>query len=132
MGASRGDLPASLARLERRFSSWRKSRIVGQRIPDPLWKAAVEVAAEHGVNRTASVLNLDYYSLKKRLDEKRLDGSSVNKSATFVELPPASFPVAHECLIEMEDCHGARMRVHLKGQHVPDLLPLSRLFWDGE
>jgi hypothetical protein len=49
-----------------------------------------------------------------------------------VELPAPSFPVASECVIEMEDGLGARMRVHVKGQNVPDLLPLSRLFWDGE
>ena len=60
MGTSRRQVPAVLARLERRFSAWRNSRTVGQRIPDPLWKAAVRVAAEHGLNQTASVLKLDY------------------------------------------------------------------------
>lgn len=126
MGVSRTKVPAALARLERRFVAWRKSRSVGQRIPEPLWKAAVQFAAEHGVNQTASVLSLDYYSLKKRVDGSRAS------SATFVELPSPSFPAVNECLIEMEDGRGARMRVHLKGQNVPDLLPLSRLFWDGE
>ena len=81
MTPSRTRVPATLARLERRFSAWRRSRAVGQRIPDPLWTAAVQVAAEHGVNQTASVLSLDYYSLKKRVDGRRAS------SATFVELP---------------------------------------------
>lgn len=126
MGASRTKVPADLARLERRFSAWRRSRSVGERIPDPLWESAAQVAAEHGVNRTASILRLDYYSLKKRVDGRR------PSSATFVELPSPSFPVAGECVIEMEDSRGARMRVHLKGPNMPDLLPLSRLFWDGE
>jgi hypothetical protein len=126
MGVGRTKVPAVLARLERRFATWRKSRSVGERIPKWLWKAAVQVAAEHGLNQTASVLKLDYYSLKKRVDGSRAS------SATFVELPSPSFPMTGECVIEMEDCRGARMRVHLKGQDVPDLLPLSRLFWDGE
>lgn len=126
MGVSRRKVPAALARLERRFEAWRESRSVGERIPEPLWKAAVQVAAEHGLNRTASFLKLDYYSLKKRVDRSRAS------SATFVELPSPSFPVTSECVIDMEDRGGARMRVHLKGQQLPDLLPLSRLFWDGE
>ena len=126
MVVERTKMPAALARLERRFAAWRKSRSVGERIPEPLWRAASQVAAEHGLNRTASVLRLDYYSLKKRVDRSR------PSRASFVELPPPTFPVTNECVIEMEDSRGARMRVHLKGQNVPDLLPLSRLFWDGE
>lgn len=125
MGSSRRKVPSALARLERRFATWRKSRSMGERIPEPLWKAAAQVAAQHGLNQTASVLSLDYYSLKKRLAGDR--GSSA-----FVELPSPSFPMTSECVIEMEDSRGARMRVHLKGPHAPDLLPLSRLFWDGE
>jgi hypothetical protein len=31
-----------------------------------LWAAAVEAAREYGVSRTASVLRVDYYALKKR------------------------------------------------------------------
>ncbi len=126
MAVSRMEVPVGLARLERRFASWRKSRSIGERIPEPLWKAAVQFASAHGLNQTASVLRLDYYSLKKRVE------ASGTSSATFVELPSPSLAVASECLIEMEDCRGARMRVHLKGQNVPDLLSLSRLFWDGE
>lgn len=61
----RSELPASLSRLEQRFASWRRTRASGERIPAPLWKSAVRSAAEHGLNRTARILNLDYYSLKK-------------------------------------------------------------------
>jgi hypothetical protein len=126
MGVARWKVPAALARLERRFAAWRKSRSVGERIPERLWEAAVEVAAHHGLNRTASILRLEYYSLKKRVDRHR------PSRASFVELPSPTFPVTNECVIEMEDARGARMRVHLKGQNLPDLLALSRLFWDGE
>jgi hypothetical protein len=43
-------------------------------------------------------------------------------------LPP--LPVVSECVIEFEDAAGARMRVQLKGQNPPDLLALSRSFWN--
>ncbi|MDA0660832.1 MAG: hypothetical protein O3C60_18665 [Planctomycetota bacterium] len=72
------------------------------------------------------MLRLDYCSLKKRVDEIR------PRPAAFVELPTPLLAVPNECVIEMENTRGERMRVHLKGQNVPDLLPLSRLFWDGD
>ena len=46
MGVGRTKVPAVLARLERRFATWRKSRSVGERIPKRLWKAAVQVAVK--------------------------------------------------------------------------------------
>jgi hypothetical protein len=120
----RSEVPASLSRLAQRFDAWRKTRVSGQRIPENLWKSAVRMAGEHGLNRTAQILNLDYYSLKKRVD-----GASVSQ-ATFVELSPSPLGLASECVIELEDATGSRMRVELKGQNAPDLLALSRSFWD--
>lgn len=124
-GRKRSEVPASLSRLGQRFAAWRKTRVSGQRIPESLWKSAVKMAAKHGLNRTARVLNVDYYSLKKRVD-----GAS-NPAATFVELPSSPLPVLGECVIEWEDAAGSRMRVHLKGQNPPDLLALSRSFWNA-
>jgi hypothetical protein len=121
-------LPASLSRLERRFASWRRTRASGERIPERLWKAAVKTAAEHGLNRTARILNLDYYSLKKRVD----DASSQGESSTFVELASSSLPIAGECVIELEDAAGSRMRVQVKGLNLPDVRTLSRDFWNAD
>lgn len=123
----RSEVPASLSRLGQRFAAWRKTRVSGQRIPETLWKSAVKMAAEHGLNRTARVLNLDYYSLKERAD-----GASVAADSTFVELPSSPLSVMSECVIELEDASGSRMRVQLRGQNAPDLLALSRSFWDAD
>jgi hypothetical protein len=79
------------------------------------------------LNRTATVLKLDYYSLRKHVD--RLGGAQ-SSQPEFVELP--SVPAASDCMIELEDASGAKMRVHLKGGQLPDLLALSRSFWSGE
>jgi len=121
-------VPASLSRLERRFAAWREKRAQGQRIPTSLWKSAVDVAVEHGVSRTASLLKLDYYALKKRVE----NASSSRASSAFVELPSVPLSMMSECVIEWEDVAGARMRVQLKGQNAPDVLALSRSFWDAE
>jgi hypothetical protein len=87
----------------------------------------VSVAKEHGVNRTARTLNLDYYSLKKRVDD-----ASSQARPTFVELPSSPLSVVGECVIELEDATGCQMRVRVSGQAIPDVLALSRSFWNVE
>ena len=122
------EVPACLSRLGERFADWRKRRVPGQRIPEKLWDSAVRTAAQYGVSRTACFLKLDYYSLKQRLE-----GASIPAAASaFVELPPVPPLIAGECLIELEDATGARLRVQLKGQNPPDLLALSRSFWNAD
>ena len=87
----------------------------------------MKMAEKHGLYRTAHVLKLDYYSLRKRLD----DASGPDKAPTFVELPTTPASTTSECVIELEDAAGSRMRVHVKGQ-LPDLLALSRSFWSAD
>lgn len=70
------------------------------RIPDPLWAAAVKMVGMYGLHRTAKVLRVDYYSLKKRGEERAAINASLaavpagvaaaGATATFLELvPPA-------------------------------------------
>ncbi len=125
----RGRVPARLLRLEQRFAAWRKNRKSRERIPPRLWRSAAKLAADYGLNQTATVLKLDYYSLKKHLDEQHAVTAS---NCAFIELPPAPVAAASECLIEFEDGAGARLRVHLKGADVPDVLALGRSFWNAQ
>jgi hypothetical protein len=122
------EVPARLEGLRRRFEHWRRTRKGRSRIPETLWAAAVKAAGKYGLHPTARALRLDYYALKKRLEASgRLsDGGAV---ATFVELAPPASGGAHECILELEDPGGAKMRVHLKGVEAPDLAALSRSFW---
>lgn len=127
-GRKRGEVAAPLLRLEQRFMAWRRTRSRGERIPKILWKSAANLAAKYGLNQTAKVLKLDYYSLKEQLDRQAVN----SPSAAFVELPSSSVLCTSECVIEFEDGSGASMRVHLKGTDVPDVLELGRRFWDSE
>jgi len=125
-GRKRREIPKPLSRGRDRFRVWRRSRQVGTRIPDHLWSLAVKLADAHGVNLTASVLRLDYYSLKKRID------STASATPAFVELSPPPQSASGECVIEFEDDKGGSMRVHLKGYDAPDLVALGRTFWNAE
>jgi hypothetical protein len=127
-GRKRGEVPARLLRLEQRFADWRRTRVPGERIPNRLWKSAAKLAADYGLNQTATVLKLDYYSLKRHLD---LRAAETPSTAAFIELPSVPASHASECIIELEDGSGASMRMHLKGTDIPDLLALGRSFWNA-
>ena len=131
--ATRGmqKVPAELARAVARWAQWRRTRELGARIPESLWKLALGLAARHGVSRTAIALRVDYYALKKRLDAqmppRRVDSAV---APAFVELPPPSLATAGGCVIEFENVSGAKMRIELRGSQVPDLAALGRSFWE--
>jgi hypothetical protein len=129
---------ASIDEVRRRLARWRRNRQKGSRIPEPLWKAAVQVARRHGLNATARALRLDYYDLRQRLEAAagpaRVGESSLS---SFVELIPAARPTGHmpaavsECVLEREGARG-RLRIELKGIAPAELVGLSRALWDGE
>ncbi len=126
-------LPASLEALRRRFERWRRLRTARSRIPDTLWTSAVQAAGQYGLHRTTKALRLDYYALKKRVEDAASDREPHREAATtFLELPvPVSGGVS-ECVVELEDPGGAKMRLHLKGGAVPDVTALVRSFWGVE
>ena len=128
------ELPARLEGTRQRFERWRETRKVRSRIPESLWTLAVKMASAYGINRTARVLRVDYYSLKERVESgaSSSSGSKRNTSSTFVELAAPAIASTCECLLELEDVAGAKMRIHLKGVEVPDLAALSRSFWGVE
>ena len=129
------EVPARLAGVSRRIERWRRTRKVRSRIPEPLWASAVEVADTYGIHRAAKVLRLSYYALKKRVIER---GTTVHGltggsgSATFVELSSPPQAASGECIVEVENAEGAKMRMHLKGVAMPDLAALSRSFWNHQ
>ena len=147
VGRRHRDIPAPLARGRDRFEVWRRTRQVGTRIPDELWSLAVKLVDGHGLSRTASVLGLDYYSLKKRVAAENsgvtsvpsefVAGSASSDSASarpaFIELSSLPSPGASgECVVEFADSTGASLRIHLSGCQTPDLVALGRNFWSGE
>ena len=123
-----GQSPADLARGRSRFQMWRKKREPASRIPQDLWDMAVGLARIHGVSRTATVLGLDYYSVRKRVEAAVAKPQS--ETPSFVELP-SPIGVGKECRLELDNGAGATMRVHLVGYDAADVEALSRSFWDA-
>jgi hypothetical protein len=118
--------PTALCQSQRKFEQWRQRHRPRAPIPQELWRQAAELACEYGINRTARALRLDYYSLKKRVAAAARSGQRVPE---FVEILPGGMPGPRpECLIEIEDASGGKMRIHLQGGDLPDVAALTRVF----
>ena len=123
----------ALTRLKERFSKWRAGRKLGMRIPPELWAAAVEMVAAHGACRVAGALNLDYNMLKQRVARTGGKVTSTELAPRFVELVVAAgampAPSAQpECVVELANARGARMRVELNGCGLVSLSALCGAF----
>ena len=117
----------TLSEVRSKFERWRKSRRRGSRIPSALWHTAVDAAREHGVSKTAQALGLDYYGLKKRL-KSAPELCEPAPGRGFLEIPLYA-PSTPECVLELEDAQGSRLRVELKGASPAELEPLAQAFW---
>jgi hypothetical protein len=125
----RNGISADLVQAAARFDQWRRSASARGRIPDSLWKLAVDLAREHGLSRTASALKLGYYDLKKRVVDRTPLAQS-GAADGFVELKPAALAMPCQCRIEFEKPCGSRLRIELQGG-IPDLEALGRTFWES-
>ena len=110
---------------------------MGTRIPASLWAVAAVAAGEHGVSKVAGELRLDYYKLKELLEP----GAALARPSTaetwesehsagagFFELPLFAAAAA-DCVFELEDGQGRRLRAVLKGVARAELATLAHAFW---
>ena len=124
----------ALKQLRERFATWRAVRKLGMRIPAELWSAAVEMVAVHGACRVAGELNLDYDMLKQRAALTGGKAGTTHLAPRFVELfaaagpMPARSALQPECVVELANARGARMRVELNGQGLAGLPALCSAF----
>lgn len=152
------EIPYGMPRIHRRFTHWRSAHPgVRRPIPPRLWKAAAQVALEHGVCRTAQVLRLEYGKLKRMAESDGVPvtvdsrkGRGMQRStaslAAGAEVPtkkvrrtrsaaslPSFLEVVGSSAMAGSECvielEGAqgRMRIQWKGIGAPDLAALGRV-----
>jgi hypothetical protein len=129
------ELPRKLENVRQRIERWRRTRKARLPIPEPLWAAAVKMASTYGVNRTAEALRVNYYALKKRVEQKTSavdDAPRAIAGVRFIELVPPDAAGPCLCTLELENTGGAKMRIQLKSVEMPDLAAVSRSFWNLE
>jgi hypothetical protein len=129
------NIPIALSRARRQFDRWRsRQRHKRVRLPEELWQKAIALAREHGLTKTACALGLNYYSLKKHLDEMTTEEVIPAKAEPdFIELVPGvTAPGSVECTIEWADGRGATVRMHIRGADLSELTLLAGVFRSGQ
>jgi len=119
----------TISQVKEQFKTWRKTRKGLRPIPKKLWAAAVSLTTQHSISQISKELVLDYSTLKKRAAIKNKDSPASMNPPGFIEVnlePPAAVA---ECIVEMQDIVGAKMRMHFRGKTDFDLLELAKAFW---
>lgn len=126
--------------LRQQIEHWRQMRAKRSPMPEPLWRAAVGLAREHGVYAAARALRLSYDSLRRHAEAAgsvrrvgRDRRASSQRPATFVELPPALTAMAADPrgpIVEVVGPSGQRLTVRLCGDEL-DVAELIRACWSG-
>lgn len=126
----RSTLPSVLSDARRPFGRWHGQHWSRTRWPRALWHEAVALAREHGLSQTARALGLAYGSLKKHLVESSSKPPGrTNANLDFVEWLARLMPSGSvECTLEWADASGSRVRLHIRGLVVADLVSLARGF----
>lgn len=121
-----------LNKVKSAFEDWRTTKEKGKRIPEHLWEEAAALYPEFSISKISTTLSLSYINLKQRI-EKKIGENSSNKSEPFpgfVELDfSANSQSIAECVVEMEDGNGSKMRMCFRGKTDFDLLELGKSFW---
>jgi hypothetical protein len=121
------DISVEMDEVRQQFENWRSTHAPRSRIPETLWTSAVKLARQYGLYQTSRVLRLDYARLKAQVGPGAV--GEVKKASAFVEFVAAGSP---ECVVELENARGKKMRIQFRGVGTPDLAELSRMFWSSK
>lgn len=121
-----------LEHVKDRFAQWRDDRQPGERVPNALWAAAVAQVEQHGVQWIAQTLGLDSEQLKKRVARGVGPTRLARAAPQFVELfvpPVMNADPGSQCIVEMQNARGGKMRVELS--NIAGLDGLVSAFWSA-
>jgi hypothetical protein len=131
MDLPRREIPKTgIEQVEEQFRTWRRTRGKRCAIPDRLWQAAESLYPEYSVYHISKALRLNYTDLKQRIVPKQsTELSATVTKADFIELDLSDSMSPAECVVEMQDSTGSKMRMHFTGRIGVDLLELGKVFW---
>jgi hypothetical protein len=123
--------PASgptLKEVSHRFETWRRGKKPGSRIPKCLWKAAVEVCAEHRVFQVSKALGLNYNDLKRRVAGMgQMEKMPTPAKGDFVEVSMGLRTQPVLCSVEIESEGWGKLKMSFSRDFDP--VELARVFF---
>lgn len=121
---------SELETVKQQFENWRKNRKSSKgRIPDELWEKATTLTKTHSVNVVAKTLRLSHADLTKRVAHVKKRPAATKPAQSFIGLEYKTPLMPPECIIELEDPSGAKMKMCFRGETGLDFLALGKAFW---
>ncbi len=129
------DQTSALQKTQLLFMDWRKAKTSREHIPKGLWQAAADLYHTLGmsINTIARGLRLNYSTLKSKILDMpaaAIDRPADDAPDMFIELAPG--PVCADCIIELENQTGVKMRMRFTGRADPAVISLGRYFLMGD
>lgn len=129
--AEAGTNTESLEQVEQRFKQWHETHKPGAHLPQGMWATAVALARKHGLNLVVRRLRVDRGRLKKRLGQAAELVHKNETEAKFVELFVPEAAGVCECVVELENARGVKMRVQLKGGDLAGFAKFGSTLWSA-
>jgi hypothetical protein len=120
--------------VRQKFETWRKTRVRGTRIPKDLWQAAIDVcrSEDYPLHIVVKQLRLNQTDLKNHI-QQTFPIVTKTPPPTFIEMTCETQPgFISECIVEMEDSSGSKMKMCFRGKTELDLLELGKSFWSKQ
>jgi hypothetical protein len=132
-----------LEELRVRLAEFRSAHQPRTRLPEELWRAAAEIAAQRGMKITARLLHLDRNSLTKWMDKeagetqrpaepKRAKRKYTRTRAAVMETPAnvsgTAGSLSGQCCQLHRGSSGGKLRMELKGLGASEIAQLLHTF----
>jgi hypothetical protein len=128
--ATKPSINTPLKEIQKQFEDWRNTRQKREPIPEALWEAAVRVSQYNPIGRVSRILRINHRELKKRIHTRYGDSFlGVDLGTGFIEIDSRQLLYPMECIIEMEQSNGAKMKIHIKSPNGFNPLELAKAFW---
>jgi len=127
----------TLARVEKRFLYWRKTRQKRRPIPDKLWGIACDLAKTLPTTKICKRLGLNHNDFKRRLKQLTArHGNQEDGQAQFVRIDSKPLDQPHvfstsNCLIEMQNRNGSILKIFPGNGQSVELDSIIRSFTRG-
>ena len=121
----------TLEEVREHFEEWRRTRKKREPISAQLWEAAESLTKKYTLHEITKTLRLNYQKFNERVQRKEegKDDSHLTR-AQFLQLTLSNPQSAVECVIEIEDLKGRRMKMSLKGETGGDMLEWAKQMWE--
>ena len=125
-----GIVKPTIEGIKEQFIEWRSNKSHRDPIPEGLWESAVSLAGEHSIGKISNALSLSHRDLKRRVQAHSDKGcQEAGGSYHFVEFAVNKPESDTECVVEMEDHKGGKLKVHMKDGIGFNLLEVAKAFW---